>query len=162
MQKSKGDVNKYCYYLWKYEKKITHFVTVITQIRTFSLNLSTSIKNLQTTKYSLKWECFRKYFWNFLEKHCVLKLHNLMLVTVTNVQYFLKTLSQDLWPLNLTWYWLLEGCSERKRLSHDRLLILTSFINFLTWVRFSNVSLSKENICVILIRPKIYCYCFFC
>ena len=35
-------------------KRSRTFLTVITQIRTFSLNLGTSIKNFQTTKYSLE------------------------------------------------------------------------------------------------------------
>ena len=35
-------------------KRSRTFLTVITQIRTFSLNLGTSINNFQTTKYSLE------------------------------------------------------------------------------------------------------------
>ena len=35
-------------------KRSRTFLTVTTQIRTFSLNLGTSINNFQTTKYSLE------------------------------------------------------------------------------------------------------------
>ena len=35
-------------------KRSRTFITVITQIRTFSLNLGTSNKNFETTKYSLE------------------------------------------------------------------------------------------------------------
>ena len=42
--KSKLEVNK----------RSRTFITVITQIRTFSLNLGTSNKNFETTKYSLE------------------------------------------------------------------------------------------------------------
>ena len=59
------------------------FVTVIMQIRIFSLNLRNSNKNCKTTKYSLE-RSFQKeqeyqkniyiYFRNFLEKHWVITL----------------------------------------------------------------------------------------
>ena len=59
------------------------FVTVIMQIRIFSLNLRNSNKNFKTTKYSLE-RSFQKeqeyqkniyiYFRNFLEKHWVITL----------------------------------------------------------------------------------------
>ena len=59
------------------------FVTVIMQIRIFSLNLRNSNKNFKTTKYSLE-RSFqkeqeyqkkkKKYFRNFLEKHWVITL----------------------------------------------------------------------------------------
>ena len=59
------------------------FVTVIMQIRIFSLNLRNSNENFKTTKYSLE-RSFqkeqeyqkkkKKYFRNFLEKHWVITL----------------------------------------------------------------------------------------
>ena len=59
------------------------FVTVIMQIRIFSLNLRNSNENFKTTKYSLE-RSFQKeqeyqeniyiYFRNFLEKHWVITL----------------------------------------------------------------------------------------
>ena len=63
-------------------KRSRTFITVIMQIRTFSLNLGTSNKNFETTKYSLKRSFQKKYeyqkknifFRNCPEKQCVLTL----------------------------------------------------------------------------------------
>ena len=55
-------------------KRSHTFLPVITQIRTFSLNLDSSIKDFQTIKYSLErsiqkeWEYFKKKFANFFRK----------------------------------------------------------------------------------------------
>ena len=59
-------------------KRSCTFITVIKQVRTFSLNLITSIKNFQTTKYSLERSLQKEwgynFFFNFSEKNCILTL----------------------------------------------------------------------------------------
>ena len=51
------------------------FLTVITQIGTFSFNLESSIKNFETTKYSLErsfqkeWEYHKKKFFRIFRKN---------------------------------------------------------------------------------------------
>ena len=47
-------VPQYCYYFIKMWVKDQTLITVIMQIRTFSLNLDTSNKIFKTTKYSLE------------------------------------------------------------------------------------------------------------
>ena len=42
------------------------FITVFMQIRSFSLNLDTSIKNFETTKYSLERSFQKEYEYYFL------------------------------------------------------------------------------------------------
>ena len=61
--------------MWKSVSQRSHtFLTVMTHIRTFSLNSGTSIKNLQTTEYSLersfpqKWEYNKRFFSDFFGK----------------------------------------------------------------------------------------------
>ena len=55
-------------------KKSDTFLTVITHIRTFSLNLGTALKNFQTSKYSLEifpqkeWEYHKFIFLKFFRK----------------------------------------------------------------------------------------------
>ena len=86
-------------------KRSRTFLTVITQIRSFS-NWGTSIDNFQTTKYSLersfqkKWEYHKNIFFrNFSEKHCVLTLMGiwgnlkLLLSISRNVASDCKTIS---------------------------------------------------------------------
>ena len=69
--------SKYCYYFYKCELKITYFFNVITQIRIFSLNLGSSIKNFKTTKYSrersfqMEWE-YLDFFFKIFQKNTAL------------------------------------------------------------------------------------------
>ena len=73
---------KYCFTCKSVSKRSCTFITVITEIRTFSLNLCTSNKKFETTKYSQE-RSFQKirisrkkiFFGNFSEKHCVLTLN---------------------------------------------------------------------------------------
>ena len=104
---------------------------MITQIRTFSLNLGT--KNFQTTKYSLEisfqkdWECYES-FWNFLEKHCILILRgkgNPPVQSFPHESYHecCKKFTSRLWPCYLHLYtyfftYILLFCCKIKTCCH--------------------------------------------
>ena len=71
-------------FAWKsVSKRPCTFITVIMQIRTFSLNLNTSNKNFETKNIPWKYvfksnKNIKKFcFQNFSEKHCVLTLTKL-------------------------------------------------------------------------------------
>ena len=60
------------------------------------------------------------------EKVQILKSHDLTLDT-WQIDKVISLLSKDLWQLNLAGRWVQGGCSERKRLSRDRLLVFSYF-----------------------------------
>ena len=76
-------------------KRSHTFITLIMQIRTFSLNSGTSNKNFETTKCSLlnnrerSWISKKYIFQNFSEKHCVLTLTNRTADLKTAVSWWL-------------------------------------------------------------------------